>query len=104
MSFVRLWEVLLHSFGGEVGPGGIVAIVDCLEPRGFGWKPCARVEVTNNLFGGWELLLDVDDGLFALGVKEYVLGIRRGDAFLEGNAPQSTLLVSPPSEDGVTVD
>ena len=36
VGFIGFWEVLAHSLSGEIGPCGIIAAIDGLEPSLIG--------------------------------------------------------------------
>ena len=47
LGFPRFWEVLVQTLHCDKWTGKVVSIVDALDPRGFGWENCCRMEVSD---------------------------------------------------------
>ena len=51
VGFIGLCEVLFHSLSGEIGPCGVIAAVDVLEPIFLCGETCTCVEIAYTFLG-----------------------------------------------------
>ena len=47
LGFLRFWEVLVQVLHCDKWTGQVVSVVDALDPSGFGWQHCCRMEVSD---------------------------------------------------------
>ncbi len=59
-SFDRVGEMAVNHVGGEAGPGGIVALLDCVCESFFWGKACGGVVPQQSLFCAWQVKDDID--------------------------------------------
>ena len=49
LGFLRFWEVRIQNFHCDQWPGQVFSVADALDPRGFGWEPLFRMEVSDSV-------------------------------------------------------
>ena len=60
LGLLWFWEVPVHILYGDQWPGGLVTVVDALEPRCFAWENRGCMEVLDRALQAWELVKIVD--------------------------------------------